>query len=58
MSESKVEEILMLLGFIAAFLAYLCGAMVLSKLFFGKACFDFCCALCYAYKEVKAKREI
>ena len=56
MGESKIEEMLMLLSFIVALLAYQNDFKVLAFIVGVKACFDFCCVIFYALKEILAER--
>jgi len=56
MSESKIEEIIMLLAVIAALLAWICGFRVFATILLVKAAFDFCCANYYAFKEIKEEK--
>lgn len=58
MSKSQTEEIIALLGFIAGFLAYSLGFILIAKIFFVKAIFDTGCAVYVGWLEVKRKRSI
>ena len=58
MSESKLEEILMLLSFVVSLLAYQNEFILMAKIFFAKGVFDFACATYYAYKELKSGKKI
>lgn len=55
MSESKVEEILSMLGFVVAGLAYGLGFKATAVFFAAKATFDAGCAVYYGYKEARAE---
>lgn len=55
MSESTMEEIISLLGFAVAALAYIAGFKSVAVCFLIKAVFDAGCAIYYGYKEVKAE---
>ena len=58
MSESKLEEILMLLSFLVSLLAYQNEFILMAMIFFAKGVFDFSCATYYTCKELKAEKKI
>jgi len=57
MSESKLEEILMLLAINCAFMAYLCEFKTLATVLAIKAFFDFLAVIYYAVKEIKSEQK-
>lgn len=56
-SESKIEEVLMLLSFIVSLLAYQNEFILMAQIFFAKGAFDLGCAGYYAHKELKKEKE-
>ena len=57
MSDSKIEEIIMLLSFICALLAYQNDFIAGALIFGAKGVFDFGCVINYALKEILAERQ-
>ena len=55
MSESKIEEIIMLLTFILCFLAYQNEFIVIAYMLLFKGSLDLLCVIYCAYKTIRKK---